>query len=122
MAREDTNDFIAAFGIGAVLGIGAALLLRPERPDPRRRLLRRVKPHAKQLRRGAKRVRRAAREEYRDAADLGGEAIEHGRELMHEFRAEVRRILDEARRELHALGGTEGARPGAVSPPPGGEG
>ena len=28
MARHDDNDFLAAFAIGAVLGVGATLLLR----------------------------------------------------------------------------------------------
>lgn len=122
MAREDTNDFLAAFGIGAVLGVGAALLLRPGSPDPRRRLVKRAKPHGKRLPRGAKQTRRAAREAYRAGAELPGEAIEHGRELLHEFRAEVGRILEEARRELNEMGsGPEGA-PEADSPRAGSEG
>jgi gas vesicle protein len=36
MARHDNNDFLAAFAIGAVLGVGATLLLRPEKPNSRK--------------------------------------------------------------------------------------
>ena len=31
MARQDTVDFLTAFAVGSVLGIGATLLLTPDR-------------------------------------------------------------------------------------------
>lgn len=103
MAGQDgSNDFLAAFGIGAVLGIGAALLLRPAR-DPRRRLVKRARPHAKKLRRSARRTRKAVREAAGSGAGMTGDAIEAGRELLAEFRAEADRILERARNELHEM-------------------
>jgi gas vesicle protein len=103
MARQDTNDFLAAFGIGAVLGIGAALLLRPEKPNPRKQLQKRLRPHVRKLSRSASRTRKAARAAAREAGTTTDDVIHAGRELLSEFRGEVARILDEAREELREL-------------------
>ena len=105
MARQDTNDFFAAFGIGAVLGIGAALLLRPEKPNPRKQLQKRLKPHVRKLRKSGAKSRKAGRIAPRAVAAEGMEddAIRAGRELLAEFRGEVQRILDEAREELRQI-------------------
>jgi gas vesicle protein len=109
MARQDTNDFLAAFGIGAVLGIGAALLLRPDKPNPRKQLQKRLKPHVRKLGKSASRTRKAA---ARVAVQASGtstdEVIGAGRELLAEFRGEVTRILDEARAELRELAQEQG--------------
>lgn len=103
MARQDSSDFLTAFAIGAALGVGAALLLGPEKPDPRRQLQKRLKPHVRRLGKSASRTRRAARRMRRAAPLELDEAIHAGRELLAEFRGEVARILDEARDELRAL-------------------
>lgn len=111
MARQDTNDFLAAFGIGAVLGIGAMLLLRPERPNPRKQLQKRLKPHVRKLGKGAARTRKAAGAAAREAGTTTDDVIHAGRELLAEFRGEVERILDEAREELHELAAGQGRAP-----------
>ena len=116
MARQDTNDFLAAFGIGAVLGLGAALLLRPDKPNPRKQLRKRLKPHVRKLSRGAARTRKAARAAAREAGATTDDVIPAGRELLAEFRGEVERILDEAREELRALA----LEPGRAPRPAGG--
>lgn len=114
MASNDTSDFLTAFAIGTALGAGAILLLRPARPNPRRRLAKRLKP-----RRGRKLARRSRIRSVRlegGDATLGAEAsqamtqevIATGRELLAEFRAEVQRILDDAREELRVLRGEPG--------------
>jgi gas vesicle protein len=119
MARHDNNDFLAAFAIGAVLGVGATLLLRPEKPNPRKQLQKRLKPHVRKMGRGARgrrRVRSGApppREQERGAG-MQAEAIQAGRELLAEFRGEVQRILEEARDELRALSAEPGA-PGSAA-------
>ena len=117
MARQDTNDFLAAFGIGAVLGIGAALLLRPEKPNPRKQLQKRLKSHVRKLGKSASRTRKAARVAPRESGTTTDEVITAGRELLGEFRAEVARILDEARAELRELAEAQGR--GAPRPPAG---
>lgn len=100
MARQETNDFLTAFAVGAVLGIGATLLLRGGRPQTaKERLLRELKPyHRKKI--GAGRVARGVRRGRAAAADLADDAIDTGRELLAEFRDEVKRIVEEARDDL----------------------
>jgi gas vesicle protein len=100
MAREDTTDFLAAFAVGAVLGIGATLLLRPEPTSAKERLMRELKPYGRQMDRGTARVVRGVREGSRATREMSDDAIDAGRELLGEFRDEVRRILAEARDEL----------------------
>jgi gas vesicle protein len=113
MARHESNDFLAAFAIGAVLGVGATLLLRPEKPNPRKQLQKRLKPHVRKLRKSAAKTRKAGRIAPRPAAVEGMEddAIRTGRELLAEFRGEVQRILEEARDELRELSPERSRRP-----------
>jgi gas vesicle protein len=102
MPREDTVDFVAAFLVGTVLGVGATLLLQPER-TPKDRVLRQLKPYRRQMRRSFQKTREGLREGADATGELGGEVISAGRELIGEFRAEVAKILGEARGELHDM-------------------
>jgi len=100
MAREDTNDFLTAFAVGAVLGIGATLLLRGGRPkSAKERLLRELKPYYRKKIGGGK-VARGVRRHRAAAADMADDAIDTGRELLSEFRDEVKRIVEDARDDL----------------------
>lgn len=102
MPRQDTVDFLTAFAVGTVLGIGATLLLQPDR-TPKQRVLRQLKPYRKQLRKGYHQVRSGVRDGGEATADFTGEVISAGRELLDEFRSEVADILGEAREELQDL-------------------
>ena len=102
MPRQDTVDFLTAFAVGTVLGIGATLLLQPER-TPKQRVLRQVKPFKKQMRRSYSQVRGGMRSGRAATGELTTEAITAGRELLGEFRTEVSDILREAREELQDL-------------------
>ena len=102
MPRQDTVDFLTAFAVGTVLGIGATLLLQPER-TPKQRVLRQVKPFKKQLRRSYSQVRGGVRTGRAATGEITTEAITAGRELLGEFRTEVSDILREAREELQDL-------------------
>src|SRR3990172_3753380 len=44
---EDRKDYWAAFAIGAILGVGATLLLMPRQEDTPQRILRRIEPALK---------------------------------------------------------------------------
>lgn len=102
MPRQDTVDFLTAFAVGTVLGIGATLLLQPQR-SPRERVVRQLKPYRKQIRRSYDQVRSGVRGGAGATAELGGEVITAGRELLGEFREEVAEILAEAREELQSM-------------------
>jgi gas vesicle protein len=100
MARQDTTEFLTAFAVGAVLGIGATLLLRPEPKTAKERLMRELKPYRKRVRKSAGRMARELRKGRAATGEIADDAIDAGRELLGEFRDEVRRILSEARDEL----------------------
>ncbi len=102
MPRQDTVDFLTAFAVGTVLGIGATLLLQPQH-SPRDRVVRQLKPYRKQIRRSYDQVRTGMRGGAGATADLGGEVIGAGRELLSEFRSEVAEILSDAREELQEM-------------------
>ena len=102
MPRQDTVDFLTAFAVGTVLGIGATLLLQPQR-SPRERVVQQLKPYRKQMRRSYQQLRGGMREGAGATAELGTEVISAGRELLCEFRSEVAGILGEAREELQEM-------------------
>lgn len=102
MPRQDTVDFLAAFAVGTVLGVGATLLLQPER-TPKERVVRKLKPYKKQLKKGYRNVAKEVRHGTDATSELTSEVIGAGRELLGEFRSEVADILDQAREELRDL-------------------
>lgn len=102
MPRQDTVDFLTAFAVGTVLGIGATLLLQPQR-SPKERVIRQLKPYKKQIRRSMEQVRTGVRGGAGATAELSGEVVTAGRELLGEFRSEVAQILGEAREELQEI-------------------
>lgn len=106
MPRQDTVDFLTAFAVGTVLGIGATLLLQPNR-TPKDRVLRQLKPYRKQMKRSYAQVREGVRAGRGATSELTDEVVGAGRELLDEFRAEVTDILDNAREELRGVAGSQ---------------
>ncbi|MEX0912117.1 MAG: hypothetical protein WD737_04900 [Gemmatimonadota bacterium] len=102
MPRQDTVDFLTAFAVGTVLGIGATLLLQPE-PSPRARVTKQMKPYRRQMRKSYGHLSRGVREGSGATSDLTSEVIGAGRELLGDFREEVGDILAQARSELRDL-------------------
>lgn len=100
MAQRDTVDFVGAFLVGAILGAGVALLLRPERPSRAQRILRELGPYRRSARRPRRRRWLARR-------DRGGGLKEVGRELLREFREEMAAAIAQAREELAEAAGQE---------------
>jgi gas vesicle protein len=100
MPQRDTIDFLTAFAVGAVLGAGAALLLRPEPPSRTQRLLKELDPYRRKVRKTAARARKGFREGAAATLDLGSEVAAAGRDVLREFRKEVAEVLADARDEL----------------------
>lgn len=97
--RQDTLDFMTAFAVGTVLGIGATLLLRPER-TPKERVVRQLKPYRKKMQRSYGQAREAVREGSDATSELTAEIVSAGRDLLGDFGDEVARILSDARSDL----------------------
>lgn len=101
MERQDTNDFLTAFAVGAVLGVGATLLLRSRPKTAKERLLRELRPVRRKMGRGAARMTRGLRRTGAATGEMAEDAIDAGRELLSEFRDEVRRIVADAVEEVN---------------------
>jgi gas vesicle protein len=104
MPRQDTVDFATAFAVGAVLGVGAALLLQPSR-SPKDRVVRQLKPYRKQMKRSYSQVREGVRAGRGATSELTGEVVGAGRELLDDFRAEIADILENTRDEIQEIVG-----------------
>jgi gas vesicle protein len=100
MAKQETVDFLTAFAIGTVLGVGATLLLRSGREAETERLLRELRPLRKRAVKQIRRARAGVAEGAHAAEDLGSQLVETGRTVLGEFRDEVSDIVSSARDEL----------------------
>ncbi len=102
MPRQDNLDFLTAFAVGAVLGVGTALLLQPS-PTPKERVVKQWKPYRKQM----KKSYGEAREVFADAGgatgEMSSELVSAGKELLGEFRSEVAKVLRDARGEMEEI-------------------
>ncbi|MBX6362442.1 MAG: hypothetical protein IRZ00_01130 [Gemmatimonadetes bacterium] len=100
MGQRDTVDFVTAFAVGAILGVGAALLLRPEPATSTSRLLKPLRPHSAKVRNRARRAWRDASKRRRKARGARAELVAAGREVLAGFREELRDLVAAARDEL----------------------
>lgn len=71
---EEKKDYWAAFVIGAIVGIGATLLLAPDAPSGARRILSEIEPALKRARKGGRRVQKEARGVAREFRKRGTRA------------------------------------------------
>jgi gas vesicle protein len=101
MPRQDSVDFLSAFAVGAVLGIGATLLLQPKR-TPKQRIVKQWKPYKKQMGKSYRQAAEAMRGSAGATSEMTAELVDVGRELLAEFRTEAAKILSEARGELES--------------------
>lgn len=102
MAEQDTADFLTAFAVGTVLGIGATLLLQPK-PTPRQRVAKQLKPYRKKMKRSYGKARKAVRHGAGATSEMSSEVFSASGDLLSEFRDEVASILGDARADLQEM-------------------
>lgn len=100
MADRDTTEFLTAFAIGAVLGVGATLLLRPQPPTGRERVARELRDYRKRAGKGAKRARQGFERGLGAARERGGEVLSGGADVMESIRDEVADLVASAKDEI----------------------
>ena len=100
MARQDTVDFVTAFAIGAVLGVGATLLLRGDNRSDAEKLIRELEPLRRKAGKQMRRARKGWTRRVRSAGDATQQAAGAGREALGALRGQVADIVDTARREI----------------------
>lgn len=100
MPQQDSIDFVVAFAIGAILGAGLALLIRPAPPTPKERILRDLEPYRKKMRKSAKIARRG----FETGTGATGEIVKSlrdaSRTVISDFRDEVAEIIAAARDDV----------------------
>src|SRR5687768_8145700 len=99
MTERDNTDMWTALAIGAVVGIGATLLLRAQQHDDTHDLIKRLRP----MQRGAKKVMKSAGKRVvrgmRSARGSGEELLSTGHDLLDDLQENARDILHETRSE-----------------------
>jgi gas vesicle protein len=100
--REETDsvDLFTAFAIGAMIGVGATLLLRPDTPTPSEQILNQLRPMGKRMRTAARRAGRQYSRTIAETRKAGREMSGAGKEALEELRDQVEDLLSSARNEL----------------------
>jgi gas vesicle protein len=100
MRDRDNTEVWTAVAIGAVLGIGTALLVRARQEDETHEIIRRLRPVTRQAKNVAGRARDEVGRRARQAGDTGDDLLSAGREIMDELRRGAQDIVKSTRKEL----------------------
>jgi gas vesicle protein len=100
MKDHDNFDVWAAVAIGAVIGVGTALLVRARQEDDTHEIIRRLRPVQKKAKRTARNVGREVSRRAGQAGDAGEDLLRAGREMLDELREGAGDIVRSTRKEL----------------------
>jgi hypothetical protein len=103
MNDRDKTDLITAVAIGAVVGIGAALLLRAEDEPRSAQLMKSLKPLQKRTGHALRGARRGLARHAADLGDSGTTLLHEGARSLRGLRRDAARIVADARQELEEL-------------------
>lgn len=104
---RDNVDFLAALGIGAILGLGLALMFRPDPPTRREQLMKELKPYRKKLDRKTKQARKTVSQKAGAARAKGDAMVGASREALDSLRGDIADIIADAREELATMAETQ---------------
>jgi gas vesicle protein len=100
MTNDSTTEYVTAFVVGALLGAGAALLLAPDPPTRRERLVKELKPYKKKLRKNATRLRKEAGSQASAVGDWSEDLVKASRAVLEDLREEVADLVADARKDI----------------------
>jgi gas vesicle protein len=104
MNDRDNTDLWTALAIGAVVGIGAALVARSRQEDNElQSVLRRLRPARKQAVRIVRNARRAVGRGAQQAGEAGEELLGASRDVLNDLRKGAREIVHSTREELQKV-------------------
>jgi len=119
MSDDKTTEYVTAFIVGAALGVGAALLLAPDPPTRRERVMKELKPYRKKLHKKTQKLRKDAGKHMAATGDWGEDLAAASRAVVQDIREEVADMVADARDQIAHRG--EPARFGPQRPPQGRE-
>lgn len=100
MNDRDRTDLWTALAIGAVVGVGAALLLRSGDESETERLLKRFTPVQKGAKRAVRSAKRQIGRKARSMGHAGEELLHDATDALGDLRKDAAKIVEQARREL----------------------
>jgi gas vesicle protein len=100
MSDRDNVDVWTAVAIGAVVGIGTALIVRARQDDDTHEIIRKLRPVRRRAEKAAKNVRREVGRRASQAGDAGGELLSASRDVLDELRKGAAEIVRDTRDEL----------------------
>jgi gas vesicle protein len=100
MSDRDNTDIWTAVAIGAVVGIGTALIVRARQDDDTHEIIRRLRPVRKTAEKTMKQARRELGRQAHRAGETGEELVSAGRDILHELRKGAAEIVKDTRKEL----------------------
>lgn len=100
MSDDHTTEYVTALVVGALLGAGAALLLAPDPPTRREKLMKELKPYRKKLKKNVSKVRKEAGSQAAAVGEWSEELVKASRAVLDDLREEVSELVDDARKDI----------------------
>jgi gas vesicle protein len=100
MIDRENTDVWTAVAIGAVVGIGAALIMRARQDDDTHALIRSLRPVQKRASKAVKTARREVGRRTSQAGKAGGNLMEAGSDILDDLRQGASEIVQDTRDEL----------------------
>lgn len=100
MTDRDTSEVWTAVAIGAIIGIGAALLVRARQEDDTHEIIKRLRPVTRQAKQTATSARKELGRRARQAGDSGEDLLSSSRDILEGMQKGAREIILSTRDEL----------------------
>jgi gas vesicle protein len=100
MNRDDSTEYLTAFVVGALAGVGAALLFAPKPPTRRERIMKELKPYRKKIEKRSAKARKAMGKRASAAADWSDDLMETSRAVLADMQDELAAMVADARSEI----------------------
>ncbi|CAN5836623.1 hypothetical protein BH23GEM9_BH23GEM9_02980 [soil metagenome] len=100
MSDRDNTDLWTAVAVGAVIGIGTALLVRARQDDDTHELLKRLRPLRRRAQNAARVVGKEVRRRTHDAGEAAGDLVSASRDTLDDLRKSAADIVRDTRSEL----------------------
>ncbi|MBR9988761.1 MAG: hypothetical protein KFH98_03340 [Gemmatimonadetes bacterium] len=100
MRDRDNTEVWTAVAIGAVIGIGTALLVRARQEDDTHEIIKRLRPVTRPAKAAADRAGKEIGRRARQAGEAGDDLLKSSREMMDDLRRGAQDIVQSTRKEL----------------------
>lgn len=104
MKHDDSTEYMSIFVVGALVGVGAALLFAPKPKTRREKIMQEIEPYRKKLDKSSAKARKRMTKQASAASAWGEGMVDASREVMADMRAEIADMVADARDEIaHAV-------------------